>query len=487
MPDFKWTPICDLPADSASLTDRELSRLREVWLDQRASLSEQEEIVEFVSRLSREWAIETGIIEKVYTLDRGVTETLIHRGIDAGLIPHDATDRDPVEVATVIQDHVDALEGVFAFVKGERELTVSYIKELHSVLLRHQQTFTVKDQFGNLFDTALEKGAFKLRPNNPTRPDGTLHEYCPPEHVSSEMDRLVDLHRQHQESGIPPEVEAAWLHHRFSQIHPFGDGNGRVARALASLPLVRAQLFPTVITRDERERYITTLENADYGDLAPLVSLFVGGQRRAIIGAIQAIPDVPISLKKKYETSQPQNAEEQIMAAHDLLILKGEIGLTSTEWASTKGVAQQVFQSAFARFQQISQIFQREIGTRPGFRCQVNNGNQGDTTVEQEFGKLKERYGYQPNFTEWSLWTRLLITAKVESRIVLSFHSANRKYRGVVAGVLWYVQGNETPIALVDEFFQVNYKENVADAQRRFNPWLEQGLGRGFGRWRDQL
>ena len=31
------------------------------------------------------------------------------------------------------------------------------------------------------------------------------------------------------------EIEATWLHHRFTQIHPFQDGNGRVARALASL------------------------------------------------------------------------------------------------------------------------------------------------------------------------------------------------------------------------------------------------------------
>jgi hypothetical protein len=43
---------------------------------------------EFEKRLRREWAIETGIIEDVYTLDRGVTRILIEKGIDAALIPH---------------------------------------------------------------------------------------------------------------------------------------------------------------------------------------------------------------------------------------------------------------------------------------------------------------------------------------------------------------------------------------------------------------
>jgi hypothetical protein len=41
----------------------------------------------FLSELKREWAIETGQIEGVYDIDRGVTATLIERGIDADLKP----------------------------------------------------------------------------------------------------------------------------------------------------------------------------------------------------------------------------------------------------------------------------------------------------------------------------------------------------------------------------------------------------------------
>ncbi len=84
------------------------------------------------------------------------------------------------------------------------------------------------------------------------RPDGLIHEYCPPEQVTSEMDRLIELHREHQIGEIPPEVEAAWLHHRFTQIHPFQDGNGRIARCLASLVFIQAKWFPLVLTRGDR-------------------------------------------------------------------------------------------------------------------------------------------------------------------------------------------------------------------------------------------
>ncbi|MDE3194864.1 MAG: Fic family protein [Acidobacteriota bacterium] len=87
-----------------------------------------------------------------------------------------------------------------------------------------------------------------------------MHEYCPPEHVASEMDALIAMHTEQTSRGVQPYVEAAWLHHAFTQIHPFQDGNGRVARALAALVLIRAGYFPFVVTRDERE-YCIWLES----------------------------------------------------------------------------------------------------------------------------------------------------------------------------------------------------------------------------------
>src|SRR5262249_3917808 len=151
----------------------------------------------------------------------------------------------------------------------------------HAALLRNQGSYSVVDQFGQASERALEKGQYKTTPNSPTRPNGSVHEYCPPEHVASEMDRLGEMHAQHQARGVPPEVEAAWLHHRFSQIHPFADGNGRVARAISSLVFIKAGWFPLIVKREDWTRYIEALEKADQVDLRPLVALFVDAQRAA--------------------------------------------------------------------------------------------------------------------------------------------------------------------------------------------------------------
>lgn len=96
------------------------------------------------------------------------------------------------------------------------------------------------------------------------------------------MDRLIDLHNQYTSIGVAPEVLAAWLHHRFTQVHPFQDGNGRVARLLPSIVFIKAQWHPLVVLRDDRVAYID-LEKADAGALDPLIRLFSSWQTRAFV------------------------------------------------------------------------------------------------------------------------------------------------------------------------------------------------------------
>lgn len=145
---------------------------------------------------------------------------------------------------------------------------------------RNQEHAEGRDQFGRLVEVPLIRGDYKRQPNNPTRRDGSIYEYCPPEHVAAEMDQLVAWHREHED--VAPEAEAAWLHHRFVQIHPFQDGNGRLARALATLIFIRADWLPLVVRNDDRGSYIGVLEAADDGDLKPLVEFFASVQRRTL-------------------------------------------------------------------------------------------------------------------------------------------------------------------------------------------------------------
>lgn len=286
----QWRPIDDLSAELRARRFPELDALVAVFRARRDELEGANAVREFLARMVRSWSIETGILERLYTLSENATLTLVEQGFDAALLSHGDTDLAPGRVVEILRDHQDAANGLFQFVRGGRALSTSYIKELHQVFTRHQPTCDAMDSNGNWVKVPLRRGDWKLLPNNvgDVKTGEVWHQYCPPEQTASEMDRLIELHAQHGEVHFV--VEAAWLHHGFTQIHPFQDGNGRVARALASLVCIRGHGFPVVVMREQKSEYIRALEQADRGDLGPLVTMFERQQRAAFLKAV-AIAD----------------------------------------------------------------------------------------------------------------------------------------------------------------------------------------------------
>ena len=262
----KWEAIEDLPLDwLTSLANSQTKALVDAWLEQKDELQEKGVYKDFLGRLKREWSIETGIIEGLYTLTEGATKTLIEKGLDASFLARGDTDDEPQNVIAKIEDHQSAINGLYDFVSGHRQLCTSYIKELHVVLTDHQRTYQARDTLGNSVVRDLPRGEWKRLKNNVEHVDGAVFEFCPSEHVDQEMDNLVSMHLRHVNEGVPADIEAAWLHHRFSIIHPFTDGNGRVARCIATMVLLRESWLPLVVTRQDRDKYIEALRYADAG------------------------------------------------------------------------------------------------------------------------------------------------------------------------------------------------------------------------------
>ena len=129
-------------------------------------------------------------------------------------------------IKKTLQSHDYVYETLDNLNADGRELTTSLIKQIHSNIMIHQQQATSVDQFGNKSKTPLLLGAYKRNPNNPSIAQGQVHEYCPYEHVDSEMENLVKFHEKNVRRKVNPIIQAAWLHHSFIAIHPFQDGNG---------------------------------------------------------------------------------------------------------------------------------------------------------------------------------------------------------------------------------------------------------------------
>jgi len=103
---------------------------------------------------------------------------------------------------------------------------------------------------------------------------GSKLKTTPPYKVHSEMKDFVKDLQKNLMKYNPIEL-AAYAHHEFVRIHPFVDGNGRVARLLCNLVLVSKGYVPIIIRNKDRKKYFDVLEKAHFGNLKEFVN-FVG-------------------------------------------------------------------------------------------------------------------------------------------------------------------------------------------------------------------
>jgi Fic family protein len=266
-----WREVEPLPKINGAVEPvlATVDALRSAW-EEALGRTSPDEFAEARQRSLRRHAIETGIIERLYDLDWGVTEALVAEGITAEVAAREGGVSD--DALRLIRDQLHALEYLTEAVREGRELSVFFVRELHQLITRHQPTYEARDALGNLVHVPLPHGDWKSQPNHVRRLDGSLLEYTPPEHVPAQMEQLVEQYAQ--TASAHPIVRAAWLHHRFICIHPFADGNGRVARALTLLALLQARYAPLVVDRRNRGDYVRAIDDANGGDLRPLIRLF---------------------------------------------------------------------------------------------------------------------------------------------------------------------------------------------------------------------
>lgn len=166
-----------------------------------------------------------------------------------------------------------------------------------------------------------------------------VHYTAPPaERIDVEMGNFLEWFNG--ESAIDPVLKAALAHLWFVTIHPFDDGNGRVARAIADLALARseksAKRFYSMSSQIQAERhaYYTVLEQTQQGtvDVTRWMEWSLGCLHRAIEGAEAALGVVLAKARfwQRYATAQ-LNAR-QIKVLNQMLDgLEGK--LTSSKWA----------------------------------------------------------------------------------------------------------------------------------------------------------
>lgn len=489
-----WHPIQDLPEDWQSLAHEELQSLATLWEEQRLRLESTSSYRVFLERMRRKIAIETGIIERLYSIDRGTTQLMIEHGIDEALLQHGSTNMPVAQVVALIRDQEQAITGIFDFVASQRTLSASYIKQLHQFLTQHQEYTEAIDQFGNYGRVALLRGDWKKHPNNPQR-NGEVYHYCPPEQVASQMDYLIDLHLRHQADGVAPDVEAAWLHHRFAQIHPFQDGNGRVARVLASLIFIRQNWFPLVLTRDDRDDYIRSLEQADAGQLEDLVSLFARAQKQAFLSSLSLSEEV---------LSEDRTTKAILDAAVEKLKQK-QLGADQAAKLTVQQYALSLFSIAEARLEETKDLIVQALSAVAAQANVYTKQASHDETARNGFYRYQiiqaaRKHEYFAYLQGFKCWLALAISVEkgIRVELVISFHEIGYQQPGVLICTAigtrmvsgsddMQVSGVEDVETLSDLPFEFTYLEDADKLRKRFEKWLESAIQVGLEYWRRNI
>lgn len=231
-----------------------------------------------VNRLRTDWTYHSNGIEGS-TLTRGETHFFLSEGL--------TVEGKPFKDFLDARNHAQAIDWPFDVVASRQPITEGFIKKMNALILQGVDTTPAKNALGQRVRKKATPGEYKQFPKHVEQADGTIHDYVEPIHVHDEMEALVTWIVATMQTMHPIHV-AAVAHYNMVRIHPFDDGNGRGARILMNLILMKAGYFPAVVRLETKRRYLEALSQADHGKLAPFIAFIAD----AVIATEQSVLEV---------------------------------------------------------------------------------------------------------------------------------------------------------------------------------------------------
>jgi len=192
------------------------------------------------------------------TLTYGQTHMLLFFGKVTG--EHEKRDYDEMEA------HDVSINMVKEWAKEkDRKLTEVDLRTLNKIILVKPFYKEAITPDGQSTRKRITPGEYKSTPNSVQLKNGQIHHYATPGETPAKMkelfDRYAELTEKHSIS------KAVVTHHGLTAIHPFDDGNGRVARLWSNYILMKEGIPPLIIRTQNKDEYLTALQKADTGDL----------------------------------------------------------------------------------------------------------------------------------------------------------------------------------------------------------------------------
>lgn len=226
---------------------------------------EQEAII--MQKLRLDWNFHSNHLEG-NSLTFGETKALILFGITA--------QGKPLKDHFEITGHDEAIKWVEDIISQKEPLTENFIRQLHKLLLKEDHTADAITPDGQSTKKTIKVGEYKSTPNHVKTKTGEIFRFATPEETPAKMNDLMEwLREKEKDKEASPILLAADFHYKFIRIHPFDDGNGRLARILMNFILMQNGYPPVIIKTQEKSQYIAALEQADAGIFEPFLEFII--------------------------------------------------------------------------------------------------------------------------------------------------------------------------------------------------------------------
>lgn len=251
---------------------------------------------------------------------------------------------------------------------------------------------------------------------------------------------------------------------------------------------LKAHWFPLVITRNDRESYISALRAADAGNLKSLVDLFGSLESKAIRQAFSlseetikgtvALRGVLDAAKAKFQQlrEEQEALQQQVVATADTLQI---MTLKRLEEVATEVTATIKSEGKL-------------------FRARASGATRKDPKADYhkiQIVSCAKNLHYYANREAYQAWALLTINTKIQTEILFSFHGVGRSTAMLASAAMAYnrvqsLDGEtfiEGVLPLAKEPFQFTYSENPTDVSHQFRRWLEERILDGLNFWQKNL
>jgi len=220
---------------------KDVTRLRNEFHHSQFKTSQ---LLKIITNLRLDWGISE--MEDSEQFNIGVTKPFILKGV--------SHDESKLKSNSKLYSYNETAQRLINSFFSENKLNIELIKQIHSNILHDGGQFRDQEVIVSDQTSVIET------------------KFVDSSQIEEKLLKLIDwINSEFEKRETHPVVLSTLLHYEFVRIHPFLDGNGRLARVLTSLVLVSNGYVPPTIKTDDRQHYISSLRSADGGNIHPLI------------------------------------------------------------------------------------------------------------------------------------------------------------------------------------------------------------------------